>query len=207
MLRIDQKWQKVSILTLLGQFSSKPSILTNLGDLVTYHISTESSIKVDRYMSELIILVKSVKFRGFWSKMTKIDDFGILRKSRSLMNPNRNCQNWRFRQFWPISWKFDVWRAAKVSKVAILGKSDNLHGDSLGFASYSIWVNLGCVEQLIPGCEFPKLRVFAEWGQLGGWYIWFSSSWDTSNLTFSGCWLSTTNSGYQMRWSGCWEYV
>ena len=130
---IDQNWQKVSILTFLGQISSKSSILTNLSDLVIYHMSTESSIKVDRYMSELIILVKSVKFSWFWSKMTKIDDFGILRKSRSLMNPNRNCQNWRFRQFWPISWKSGVLDTSDVPKLTILGKSDNLHGDSLGF--------------------------------------------------------------------------
>ena len=196
---IDQNWQKVSILTLLGQISSKSSILTILVDLVTYHMSTESSTKVDRYMSELIILVKSVKFRGFWSKMTKIDDFGILRKSRSLMNPNRNCQNWRFRQFWSISWKFGVWDVWKVSKLTILGKSDNLHGDSLGFGGCPFWVKLRVVGQLIPGCDLVILGVLIILGMLGGWYIWFSSSLGHIKSGLLGCWLSTTNSGYHLR--------
>ena len=123
-------------------------------------MSTESSTKVDRYMSELIILVKSVKFSSFWSKMTKIDDFGILRKSRSLMNPNRNCQNWRFHQFWSISWKFGVSRTSKVSKLTILGKSDNLHGNSLGFGGCWIWVKLRVVGQLISGCQSAEIGYF-----------------------------------------------
>ena len=205
--RIDQNWRKVSILTLLGQISLKSSILTILSDLVTCQMSTESSTKVDRYMSELIILVKSVKFSSFWSKLTKIDDFGILRKSRSLMNPNRNCQNWRFRQFWPISWKFGVWRVPKVSILAILGKSDKLHGDSLGFEGCEIWVKLRVVGQLIPGCDSVKIRYLIIWGQMCGWYIWFSSGWWYLKFGISGCQLNATNSGYQMRWLRCWKYV
>ena len=130
--RIVQNCQKLSILTLLDQISSKSSILTILSDLVTTWMSTESSTKVDRFMSKLIILVKSVEFSWFWSKLAKIVNFDDLRVSRSLMNLNRNCQNWRFRQFWPISWKFDGLEMSEVSKLTILGKSDNLHGDSLG---------------------------------------------------------------------------
>ena len=199
MFRIDQNWQKVSILTLLGQISLKSSILTNLSDLVTCHMSTESSTKVDGYMWKLIILVKSVKFSWFWSKMTKIDDFDILRKSRSLMNPNRNCQNWRFRQFWSISWKVGVLDISKVSKLTILRKSDNLHGDSLGFDDCQFWVKLRVVGQLIPGWYFNKMTILINLGHVAWWYIWFSSGWWHLKSGLSGCELSTTNSGYQMR--------
>ena len=100
--RIDQNCQNLSILVLLDQISSKSSILTNLSDLVTTWMSTESSTKVDRYVSKLTILLKSVKFSWFLAKTAKIVNFDDLRVSRSLMNPNRNCQNWRFRQFWQL---------------------------------------------------------------------------------------------------------
>ena len=147
------------------KFHQNRQFLTNLSDLVIAWMSTESSTKVDRYMSKLSILVKSVKFSWFWSKIAKIVNFGDLRVSRSLMNPNRNCQNWRFRQFWSISWNFDVFEYLKVINLMILAFPDNLHGDSLGTGGCSILINLMVVVQLISGWwnsenhDFHVLRV------------------------------------------------
>ena len=123
------------------------------------------------------------------------------------MNPNRNCQNWRFRQFWSISWKFDDFRMLKVSKLTILGKSDNLHGNSLGLMDVEINKIWGGWDNWFQVDETVKITIFRFWGWLERWYIWFSISWRYLKIDNLGCWLSTTNSGYRMEWVGLWDYV
>ena len=54
---------------------------------------------------------------------------------------------------------------SKVSNLTILGKSDNLHGDSLGIGGCWILINVRFVDQLISGWwnsenhDFRVLRV------------------------------------------------
>ena len=95
-----QNWSK------LINFDQKVTILRNfevLYGLRMLVMSTELSTKVGGYINFHNFHENCRIFVIFWWKMIEIDKIVNLRILVSLMNPNRKCQNRRFRRFWWFS--------------------------------------------------------------------------------------------------------